>query len=375
MNSLSRSLRVKHRYIPLPIIHRSFTVLAVETSADDTCAAVVTSSRYILSNVVTKQHDLHEKYGGIEPLTAIHAHQRNLPYTVQKALDTAKVDIVTGIDGIAVTQGPGMPGCLNVGMNAAKTLAAALNKPFIGVHHMQGHALTALLTSSDPPNFPFLTLLVSGGHTLILLAQSDSSFKILSTTADESIGRTFDKVSRLLALKWTALGPGDALEKFCAEEPDIAHPSIVSPRLPTAGKAEFSFASVHSWVERFVHEHGGIEKIDIPTKRALARGFQAHAIAHLEDKIKLAIKWCHLKNIPVTALVVSGGVASNSFLRQRRVLLLTKNDDTIRLIFPPPHLCTDNAVMIGWASLPRFLSGNTDRYDIDARPKWSIEEI
>ncbi|TFK44575.1 Gcp-like domain-containing protein [Crucibulum laeve] len=359
---------------------RNFTVLAIESSADDTCAAVVTSSRQILSNVVIKQHELHEEYGGIYPPTAIHAHQRNMPFAVKRALSEANVDIIRDIDGIAVTRGPGMPGCLSVGTNAAKTLAAALNKPLVGVHHMQGHALTAIFTSeSGTIKFPFLTLLISGGHTLLLLATDHHSFRILATTEDESIGRTFDKVSKLLALKWTALGPGDALEKFCAEEADEAPVEIPPITRPLIGKMQFSYSGLHSNIERFVHRAGGIENIDISTKRALARAFQEAAVKQLEEKVLLALQSCRQKGIHIQNLVVSGGVASNHYLRgrlQQCVITESANQNSpISLVFPPPYLCTDNAVMIGWASMHRFLAGDYDDYGVELQPKWSIEDL
>ncbi|KAL1945590.1 hypothetical protein VTO73DRAFT_1592 [Trametes versicolor] len=192
---LRRSLAVAFR----PVHARAFTVLALESSADDTCAAVVTSDRKVLSNVVISQQAFLEEYGGIHPFIALHAHQRNMPGAVQRALREADMS-VNDVDGIAFTLGPGIPGCLSVCGNAARSLAAALNKPLVGVHHMQAHALTP----SSRPQFPFLTILVSGGHTLLLLASSPKSFRILATSLDESIGSAYDKVARPLRrhLRW-----------------------------------------------------------------------------------------------------------------------------------------------------------------------------
>ncbi|THH17878.1 hypothetical protein EW146_g3030 [Bondarzewia mesenterica] len=253
-----------------------------------------------------------------------------------------------------------MTGCLGVGASAAKNIAAALNKPLVGVHHMQAHALTALLTSppADLPSFPFLTLLVSGGHTLLLLATSLTSFRILATTPDESIGRVFDKVSRMLTLPWSSLGPGAALEEFClpvADEPTHGPDTDeLVPPLPIAmpGTLAFSFSGLHSSVERFMTSHGGSEALDVGTKRALARAFQRAAVGQLEDKVALALKWCARKGFDNAS-----------------------PDLPMSLVFPPPSLCTDNAVMIGWASMHRFLAGDFDEYSIATRPKWSIEEL
>ncbi|KAF8894934.1 Gcp-like domain-containing protein [Gymnopilus junonius] len=357
---------------------RPFSVLAIESSADDTCAAIVDSSRKILANVVMKQHDIHEEYGGIYPMSAIGTHQSNMPYAVRQALDDAGFDVVRDVDGIAFTRGPGMPGCLSVGMNAAKSLAAALNKPLVGVHHMQGHALTPLLTAwPQEPQFPFLSLLISGGHTLLLLAKSVRSFEILATTRDESIGRSFDKVSKLLELKWTSLGPGDALEKFCAEEDEDDCPTVPPFPRPLIGQPAFSFSAFHSHVNLLLNELETKANFDQPMKKAIARAFQSAAVGHLEEKVILGLELCKQKGIFVQDVVVSGGVASNQYLRHRlRQCLLNFDPGTpYSLIFPPPHLCTDNAVMIAWASMHRFLANDTDLYSIELRPKWSIEDL
>jgi len=235
-----------------------------------------------------------------------------------------------------------MPGCLSVGMNAAKTLAAALKKPLVGVHHMvsttlefesppvsitndqQAHALTPLLTAwPNEPVFPFLTQLISGGHTLLLLATSVNSFRILATTRDESIGRSFDKVSKLLELKWTTLGPGDALEKFCAQDSEVECPSIPPFPRPLLGKLAYSFAALHSHAKQVIDAQGGAANLTLPVKRAVARGFQIAAVGHLEEKLFLGLNYCKDENIPVRSVVVSGGVASNAFLRERCDLILS----------------------------------------------------
>lgn len=182
----------------------------------------------------------------------------------------------------------------------------------------QGHALTPLLTSyPEVPKFPFLTLLISGGHTLLVLATSEKSFQLLATTRDESIGRSFDKVSRLLQLKWTKLGPGDALEKFVAETDGSDEPEVIPITRPLIGQLAFSFAAHHSHSKSLIDMLGPIENMDIRLKRAIAREFQTAAVNHLEDKLVLSLRWCRSRNIPVRHVVVSGGVASNSFLRER----------------------------------------------------------
>ncbi|KAF9077562.1 glycoprotease [Rhodocollybia butyracea] len=367
-------------------IKRLFTVLAFESSADDTCVAVVTSDRRILSNVVIRQNDLVQKHGGINPAAAAHAHQANLPIAVRQALKEANLGI-SNIDGIAFTRGPGMGVCLAATLNAAKTLAAVHDKPLVGVHHMQAHTLTALLTTpthnftGEPnpayPRFPYLTLLVSGGHTQIVLANSINSFRIMATTLDESIGRCIDKVSRLLQIEWAGLSPGAALEKFCLEPEDGLVPDaflpfpVIMPR-----KFTFSFSGLHSYVDILLERSGGIEKLTRANRLAVARAFQQAAVEQLEEKLALALRECERQDIKVGHLVVSGGVASNMFLRERlKACLSTHATWPIQAVFPPIQFCTDNAAMVGWASMHRFLAGDHDDYTVNPRAKWSIEDL
>lgn len=252
------------------------------------------------------------------------------------------------------------------------------------------HALTPFLTTpaNSLPTYPFLTLLVSGGHTLLLLATSPRAFRVLATTLDESIGRAFDKVSRMLALPWSAHGPGAALEQFCrdgpaggtgapgGEEIGSGEPAE-APHipLPMRGRLAFSYTGLHSSVERFLHARGGV--VDARTKHAIATTFQKNAVGQLEEKLALGLQLCRRKGIQIRHVVVSGGVASNSYLRERLRICLDEAspDEHIALIFPPPSLCTDNAVMIAWASMHRFLAGDTDDYTVELRRKWSIEEL
>ncbi len=189
-----------------------------------------------------------------------------------------------------------------------------LLNPFV----KQGHALTPLLTAfPNEPKFPFLSVLISGGHTLLLLATSEISFRLLATTRDESLGRSFDKVSKLLQLKWTKLGPGDALEKFIAETDGFDEPTITPITRPLVGQLAFSFSAHHSHIKSLIEKHGPIESMDIKLKRAIAREFQTAAVSHLEEKIILGLQWCRSQNISIHDIVISGGVASNAYLRDR----------------------------------------------------------
>ncbi|KAF8320785.1 glycoprotease [Clavulina sp. PMI_390] len=356
---------------------RHFTVLAFESSADDTCAAVVTSDKRILSNVVIGQHNEQEEWGGIHPLVAVKSHQKNMPTAVRRALDEASLEM-DDIDGIAFTRGPGMRSCLAVGADAAKNIASVLRKPLVGVHHMQAHALTAMLTAKEPPQFPFLTLLVSGGHTMLLLALSPTSFHMLATTGDISIGQAFDKISRELNLSWSVdensapIGAGPMLELVASTYDQHSIQSRPTFPTPTPGMLSFSYGGLVSAVQRHIASAGSIET-DPGAKAAIAYAFQEAAVLQLEKKIALALRMCQQHGVQVSTLVASGGVASNKFLRNRLEAFLSKN--SIRVEYPPISLCTDNAVMIAWASMDRFLKGDTDSYNIDLRPKWPLESL
>ncbi len=246
---------------------------------------------------------------------------------------------------------------------------------------------------------------------MLLLATSTTEFKILATTVDEAIGRCIDRVARLMKLDWRAQGPGAALEQFASEDISSDATDIPTFPKPLSGQLTFSFAGFHSYMDIYLRGQGGIETFDVLRKRRLARAFQASVFAHLEEKVLLALDWCAENNIYPQGVIVSGGVASNQCLRERCVsscypdlslipslrlrqcLASSPRHKDIRLVFPPASLCTgtslchshpctsvhrpylDNAAMIAWASMHRFLASDHDTYDIIPRPKWSIEDI
>ncbi|GAA5932700.1 putative N(6)-L-threonylcarbamoyladenine synthase [Sporobolomyces koalae] len=397
---LARSARLKPRRQHSSSASKPIVILGLESSADDSCASVVTSDRQILSNVVVKQSAIHESFGGIHPLHAQEAHQRNLPIAIRSALVEANVEL-NDLDAIAFTRGPGMYGCLSVCAGAAKALAAASKKPLIGVHHMQAHALTPFLTATESnpaPEFPFLTLLVSGGHTLLLLATARERFEVLATTKDESIGQAFDKVARDLHIPWQ-LGqgsPGAALEHFAFNSSTAVRADSESsllevnePRpefpIPFKGQLAFSYAGIRSALTRIISRHeqarGSIETMPIHQRQALAKAFMVSAFAQIEDKLNLGLKKLQTeRGVEVKGLVVSGGVASNLYFRtslQSKLDRLAQANSTrpIPLHFPPAHLCTDNAAMIAWVGIERFKFGRIDRMEhVMQQSKWSIEE-
>ncbi|CAE6462752.1 unnamed protein product [Rhizoctonia solani] len=284
---------------------------------------------------------------------------------------------MASIDGIAFTRGPGMPGCLSVGAIKARALAVELNKPLVGVHHMQAHALTALYTSQPAPDFPFLTLLVSGGHTLLLLARSRSHFTILATTSDESVGNAFDRVARLLDIPWSNYhSAGASLERFAEQ----ASSSAISFSIPSRGKLVFSYSGLISAVRSHILKRSDpnmvVELPDLPPdsstkhpptperelvrerirltvarmsldeRRNIAASFQKAAIGQLEEKLKLGLNQCMRLGVNPGSIVVSGGVASNSYLRSRlsSVVEVSGAEPKCALVFPPPHLCTGKLI-------------------------------
>ncbi|RKP06064.1 metalloendopeptidase [Thamnocephalis sphaerospora] len=355
---------------------RPLRVLGIETSCDDTGAAVVTSQREILSEAIHLQHKLHEAHGGIVPIVALASHSAHLPGVVRAALDQAGVK-ATELDAIAVTRGPGIHSCLSVGMNAAKTLAAVLGKPLIGVNHMEGHALMARFTEQTPPQFPFLCLLISGGHTLLLVAHDVNHYTQLGTTLDDAVGEAYDKVARMLEIPWLegrGGGPGAALELLARRGDPHRFALPVPMRHSTrVGGMDFSFAGLKTAVQRELRRLPSDEAVKENQRADMAASFQYTVIAHLLDKLGRGFKWCRQNGIDATSLVISGGVASNQAIRASLSRLAENNG--VPLVCPPAKLCTDNGVMIAWAGMERLQRGLIDDYAIDIRIRWPLEEL
>lgn len=285
-----------------------------------------------------------------------------------------------------------MFGCLQVAANSALAVAAALDKPVMAIHHMvrvarpafgiathappqQAHALTPFLTERDPPAFPFLTLLVSGGHTLLLLATAEDRFRILSSSLDDSIGDAFDKTAKLLQLPWIPdMGPGPTLEQYA--RPHAPSQSLYDSIRPlpraTPRRLEFSFAGLKSATEKEARKHFSNLKLKIPEllQHAMARRFQEAAVGHVCEKVQLALEQLRGEGVDVTSLVVSGGVASNAYLRSALEALGT------RVYYPPVALCTDNAAMIAWAGILKLRrkDGLEDGPDLPIRKKWPLDD-
>jgi len=361
---------------PSPLVGGTLRVLGIESSCDDSCASIVTSDRQILSNVRLGQNHVHKAFNGIHPYHAIHAHQINLPIAIGRALHQAGLTI-TQLDAIAYTRGPGIAGCLAVGATAAKSLAAATGLPLVAVHHMQAHALTPFLTQPDNElQFPFLSLLVSGGHTMLVLVSSSSEFKILANTADKPLGLAIDKISRALEVPWpegSTSSPGSALEKFVAGFPEEEEEEGMElPLALRTGPSVFSFCGLQTAAIR------RLEALEAPAsvahRRAIGKAFFLAAFGQIERKLRY---WLHhleaVHQLDISGVVISGGVGSNQILRARVESLLRSVHPGLKLHTPPVAFCTDNAAMVAWTGIEKFRRGKLSAMDVPVAAKWSIE--
>ena len=363
-------------------------ILGIETSCDETAAAVVESGHTILSNVIATQVDLHAQYGGVFPEVASRQHILTIYPIIQQALHKAHLTI-EDIDAIAVTRGPGLPGSLVVGMNAAKGLAlgsstAHAAKPLLGINHLEGHLYAAWLTGdTEPerpvPDFPLLALIVSGGHTELVLMTDHLTYQRLGATLDDAAGEAFDKVARLLGLGYPG---GPAIQQAAEEGNPLA---FDFPRAWLEDSWNFSFSGLKTAVLRAVESHrhaiaeaqaahpdSAARKEPAPPKALhpktvsdMAASFQAAVIDVLVSKTMQAVK-----KFEARSLVIAGGVSANHNLRKSFEIRTT-----IPLYIPPLSLCTDNAAMIAAAGHYRFIHGQRDSLGMDVLPNWPLTEI
>ena len=338
-------------------------ILGIETSCDETAAAVVAidsvGEGQILSNVVHSQLEDHAAYGGVVPELAARAHGEKIDVVVRRALGDAKA-AVCDIDGIAATAGPGLIGGLMVGLTAAKALALAAGKPLFAINHLEGHALTARLT--DGLEFPFLLLLVSGGHTQILLVEDVGRYTRLGTTIDDALGEAFDKTAKLLGLSY----PGGPAVEQAALQGDAKR--FVLPQ-PMRGKpgCDFSFSGLKTAIRQTAQATAPLTDQDVAD---ICASFQATVRLVLRDRLARAFE----RIGPPLPLVVAGGVAANKALRAELEVLADENKS--RLVAPPLHLCTDNAAMIAWAGAERMAAGFApDGLACAARSRWPLDQL
>jgi N6-L-threonylcarbamoyladenine synthase len=341
-------------------------ILGIESSCDETAAALVCDAtkieQRILSNVVLSQDKEHSPFGGIVPEIAARAHLKHLDEIIMSAMTAADVSF-DEIDGIAATGGPGLIGGVIVGIMSAKAIASVKKKPFIAVNHLEGHALTARLTSNI--SFPYLLLLVSGGHCQLLIVEDIGKYKRLGTTVDDALGEAFDKCAKMMGLGY----PGGPRVEAAAKTGDERKFNLPRPMRGREG-CHFSFSGLKTAVRRQIEQigSGNMNSQDIAD---LCASFQRAAGDVLIDRCKNGLN--QFRSIYPTGniLVVAGGVAANKSIGKRLAEL--KHTENIQLIIPPTELCTDNAAMIAWAGIEQLKSGNTSSLDFKPRPRWPLD--
>jgi N6-L-threonylcarbamoyladenine synthase len=342
----------------------SVRVLGIESTCDETAAAVVEADSMgrgkILSNAVLSQIAEHAAYGGVVPEIAARAHVEALDPLIRRALAEADCAI-SDLDAIAAAGGPGLIGGVMIGLTTGKAIALAANKPFIAVNHLEGHALTPRLTEAI--EFPYLLLLVSGGHSQLVSVNGVGDYRRLGSTVDDAVGEAFDKAAKLLGLPY----PGGPRVEQAALGGDPARFDF--PR-PMAGrrKPDFSFSGLKTAVRQEAERIAPLTNTDIAD---LCASFQAAAVDVLVDRCRAALRLLADEPKPPTALVAAGGVAANGAIR--RALGRLCAEAGLKLALPPPGLCSDNGAMIAWAGLERFRLGMVDGMDFAARPRWPLD--
>ncbi len=341
-------------------------ILGLETTCDETAAAVVErlpdGNGRILSNVVFSQVQEHAAYGGVVPEIAARAHIEALDGIVHRALEDAGLGI-SDLDGIAAAAGPGLIGGVIVGLTMGKALALAAQIPFVGVNHLEGHALTPRLT--DRVNFPYLLLLVSGGHTQLVAVEGVGQYHKLGTTIDDAMGEAFDKTAKLLGLPY----PGGPAVESAANKGDVSR--FQFPR-PLFGRPDpdFSLAGLKTAVRLQAEKCAPLNDQDVAD---ICAAFQAAIVDVLVDRVRAGLRRFRDKTgKPASTLVLAGGVAANQAVR--RGLQGVTSDSGVRLVAPPVHLCGDNGAMIAWAGAERLALGFSDDMALAPRARWPLDE-
>ena len=333
-------------------------ILSIESSCDETAAAVVVDGREVLSNVIASQIDEHTKYGGVVPEVASRMHIQVIDKVVKQALKEANMSLEQ-IDAIGVTYGPGLVGALLVGLQYAKGLAYATNKPLIGVNHIEGHICANFIQHKDLKP-PFISLVVSGGHTFIVHVKDYGKFEVLGQTRDDAAGEAYDKVARAIGLGYPG---GPKIDKLAKEGNENA---IEFPRAKFhEDTLDFSFSGLKSSVLNYLNRCQ-LKNIEI-NKADVAASFQKALVDVLRDNV---FKTCEIKK--VNKIAIAGGVASNTALRA--ALIKEGSKKGINILFPELILCTDNAAMIGSAAYYDYMAGKTSKLDLNAKPNLKLGE-
>ena len=328
---------------------KDILTLGIESSCDETSVAVIKNGREILSNIIDTQIQIHEKYGGVVPEIASRNHIEAISRVTKLALKEANVEF-KDIDAITPTYGPGLVGALLVGVSYAKALSFAINKPLVGVNHIQGHIAANYLTYKELKP-PFLCLLVSGGNTQIVYVRDYTEFEVLGKTRDDAIGEAFDKVARVVGLDYPGGPKVDKLAK-------TGTPDIKLPKTHFENSLDFSFSGIKTAVININHNTKDINKAD------LCASFEKTVTEVLIENVRKAIEQTGMKS-----LAIAGGVSANSYIRSE---ILKLQSDDLKVYMPDLKLCTDNAAMIGSAGYYNFINGKRDELDLNAVPNLKL---
>lgn len=340
---------------------RSLRVLGIESSCDETAAAVVEDGRVIHSSIIASQVDLHAKFGGVYPELASREHVKVIDTVIKEALQQAHMRL-GDLDAIAVTRGPGLAGSLVIGVNTAKAMAMAANLPIIGINHLEGHLYSAWLYPADvkpptEPKFPLIGLLVSGGHSELVFMSGHLDYQHIGGTIDDAAGEAFDKVARLLGLSYPG---GPSIQKAATDGNPQAY---LFPKARLSDPWNFSFSGLKTAVLRTVEDIKASHK-EIPVAD-IAASFQAGVVATLFDKTMEAAR-----EFKATEIIVAGGVSANKSLRDA-----FRSQTKYKVHIPALSLCTDNAAMIAGAGYYHLVEGFSDNLDFDVRPTWPLAEV
>ena len=325
--------------------------LAIESSCDETSVAIVKNGRDVLSNIIATQIDIHKKYGGVVPEIASRNHVENITYVVKEAIEKAGIKL-EDVDMIGCTYGPGLVGALLVGLSTAKAMAYALNKPLVGVHHIEGHIAANYITHKELTP-PYLCLVVSGGHSHLVYVEDYTKFNVLGKTRDDAVGEAFDKVSRAVGLGYPG---GPIIDKMAKE----GKPTYKLPRTHFEN-LDFSFSGVKTAVLNLINKEKDLNVND------LCASFEEAVTDVLVENVLRAVDELH-----VSKVAIAGGVSANSYLRDRMQKIGSMH--TLQIYYPELILCTDNAAMIGAAAYYNFLAGKVSNLDLNAVPNLKIGE-
>lgn len=339
----------------------SMKVLGIETSCDETAVAVVESTGRIVCNLVHTQLKEHEKFKGVVPEIAARAHLEILPSMLRQCMDQSYLTF-QDLDAIAVTAGPGLIGGVIVGVMMAKSIASVHEKPFLAINHLVAHALTSRMT--DHIEFPYLILLVSGGHCQMLIAHDSDNFQLLGSTLDDAVGEAFDKTARLLSMPYPG---GPEIEKSAATGDalrfSLPHPLINNPKYGM----NFSFSGLKTAVRDLAYQISPLQPQDVSD---ICASFQKTVADILSFRCAQGLMYAKENNIELKHFVVAGGVAANLYLRSRLTSVAAQFN--INFSAPPLNLCTDNAAMVAWAGIEKLKKGSFDDFGFLPKPRWQL---